>query len=183
MSHYLKIKPLRKDEKGIAILETALLLPFLILCSLVVFDIGRIFYSYLMLSEIAREAAMNGARIPQLKGNGTADDFFEHDLNQLAAPANMGGHEIIRSRVKLARYLLRDTIPIPLTDIQSQSQCVHAAEVDLDLDNNGTLDGKGRVVRVRVEGAYQSLFYPGRPLFNIRAEEVMGYLGGDPCDP
>jgi len=163
------------SERGTAILETAMLLPFLVVCCLSLFDVGRIFYSYLMVSEIAREAALHGAKIPQLEGN-PVGDFFDHELNNATTPANLGGHEIIRSRIRVARSLLAETIPVPITSISSQSQCVPEPSLDV---NAG--DGTGRALRVRVTAGYQSLFLRGFPTLTIRAEEVVSYLGSDPC--
>lgn len=182
--HRATTKPHRavNNERGIALLETAILLPFLVLCSLAIWDVGRIFQSYLLVSEIAREAAHGGARIPSLSGSLTASDFFEHDLNESTSPADMGGHQIIRSRVRLARFLLSDTNPIKLTEIRSRSQCVREANLDLDIDGDGVSEPNGRAVRVQVEGDYHSSFLPGFNTITIRAEEVVNYLGSVPCN-
>ena len=96
----------------------------------------------------------------------------------------MGGHEVIRSRIRIARSLLAQTIPIPITSITSSSQCV--ADSSLDVTPG---DGTGRAVRVRVDAEYESLFLgrvqflPDFPTINIRAEEVVSYLGSVPCNP
>lgn len=183
-SSNMKIIKVIKNEKGTAILETAMLLPFLVICSLGLFDVGRWFHSYLMISEIAREAATQGAKIPGLKGNAT-NSFFDHQLNVPTLDdgtiETMGGHEVIRSRIRIARSLLAEAIPVPITDITSQSQCVRDPSLDLVAG-----DGTGRAVRVRVEAVYGSFFtrfLRGVPNLTIRAEEVVSYLGGVPCEP
>ena len=166
------------NEKGSALLEASIVLPFLLISALGIFDFGRMYYTYNMVSEIAREAALQGAKIPALEGN-LVNNYFEHELDNPNAPVeDMGGHRIIRSRIRLARSLLAETLPIPVTSIRSRSQCV--AENSLDL-NAG--DGSGRALKVQVEADYQPIYLRALPVVTIRAEEVISYLGSAPCQP
>lgn len=55
------MRRLIKDEKAQAMVEMALVLPLLVLLSLGVFDLGRVFGSYLIVNNLAREGARYGA--------------------------------------------------------------------------------------------------------------------------
>ncbi|HWP97461.1 MAG TPA: TadE/TadG family type IV pilus assembly protein [Syntrophomonadaceae bacterium] len=54
------MRSLIKDEKAQAMVEMALALPVLILLSLGIFDFGRVFGSYLVVNNLAREGARYG---------------------------------------------------------------------------------------------------------------------------
>ena len=179
ISHCVKISNISKNkEKGSALLETSIILPFLLISALGIFDFGRMYYTYNMVSEMAREAALVGAKIPELKGH-VANNYEEHDLDNLSLDtSNMGGHEIIRSRIRVARSLLAETLPVPVTSIRSRSQCVDAETLDLQ-----AADDRGRAIKVQVEADYQPIYLQGLPIITLRAEKIVSYLGSSTCEP
>ncbi len=170
-----------KFEKGSALLETTIVLPLLILVVLGIFDFGRMYFTHSMVSEIAREAALVGAKIPDLEGN-QPDGFFEHDLNNTDLPDGLGaGHEIIRSRIRVARSILAKSFPVPIASITSRSQC--QADMNLDVVVDGVNVNSGRALTVQVEVDYQPIYLSALPPITISAQEVTSYLGSSPCNP
>ncbi len=164
------------NEKGTALLEASIILPFLLMSALALFDFGRMYYAHSMVSEIAREAALIGAKIPELRGH-ASEDYEEHELdNPDVVTSDMGGHQIIRSRIRVARSLLAETLPIPVTSIRSRSQCVAADTLDLEVDD-------GRAIKVQVEADYQPIYFHGLPAITIKAEKIVSYLGSSSCEP
>lgn len=51
------LKRLRKDVRGQAMVEMAIVLPLLLLLMMIIFDFGRVFNSYLVISNASREGA------------------------------------------------------------------------------------------------------------------------------
>ena len=63
------MKPRLKDERGAAILETALVLPLLLLVSVGIFEFGRAYQTWQVITNAARE----GARVAVLPNSTTSD--------------------------------------------------------------------------------------------------------------
>jgi len=63
------MKPRLKDERGAAILETALVLPLLLLVSVGIFEFGRAYQTWQVITNAARE----GARVAVLPNSTTGD--------------------------------------------------------------------------------------------------------------
>src|SRR5205823_9068682 len=65
------------SKKGQAIVETALLLPILMLLVLGSADLGRVFYYAIAVTNSAREAARQGTYYDPISGGNTYDSFVQ----------------------------------------------------------------------------------------------------------
>ena len=64
--------PLRKNERGAALLETAITIPIILLISVGIFEFGRAYQTWQVLTNAAREGAriavINGTSADQIRG-------------------------------------------------------------------------------------------------------------------
>jgi Flp pilus assembly protein TadG len=74
----------RRSERGTALMETALTLPILLLVSVSIFEFGRAYQTWQVLTNAARE----GARVAILPGSTTAD--VQARVNQYMAAGQIG---------------------------------------------------------------------------------------------
>jgi Flp pilus assembly protein TadG len=63
--HTLKGRPARRRERGQGLIEFALMVVFLSVLLMGVFDLGRAYFSYLALKDAAQEGAYYGSAFPQ----------------------------------------------------------------------------------------------------------------------
>lgn len=76
---------MRKDERGQSMVETALLLPVLLLLLVGIIDIGRVIYSYAHLQMAAQETV----RLGGLGKNDQAISDFAHHYVHLGDPSKL----------------------------------------------------------------------------------------------
>src|ERR671924_2092065 len=69
------MKRLKKNERGAALLETAIIVPIILLISVGIFEFGRAYQTWQVLTNAARE----GARIAVISG--TTDDAVRARIN------------------------------------------------------------------------------------------------------
>src|SRR5712671_2665237 len=70
-------RPAGRSKKGQAIVETALLLPILMLLVMGSADLGRVFYYAIAVTNAAREAARQGSYYDPVSGSNTYDSYGE----------------------------------------------------------------------------------------------------------
>ena len=71
----------RKDQRGQAMVELALILPILLLLIMGIIEIGRMYNAYLVIDHATREGARAGSL-------GATDSEIEYKIKTLSAPLN-----------------------------------------------------------------------------------------------
>jgi len=82
-------------RRGQAFLEFALVLPFMVLVLLIAVDFGRLFFSYIQVTNAAREAANNAASnaVDYHDGNLTSSTYYAGVVNAASQEMNAQGQQ------------------------------------------------------------------------------------------
>jgi len=125
-------------EKGQALIELALCLPFLVLLLFAVFDVGSALISDLVLSQIVREGVRYGGGIARLE-SGSYVNADGGDPQSTTCP----GHFAIQSRIR---------------ELLSLS---HVAVSDFNIQSSlPNVPNSNRAITVRVSGLLPGFFQP-----------------------
>ena len=97
-------------DAGVALIEFSIALPFLLLLTMAIWDLGRALNEYLTVSRIVYEGTRYAASVPGLETPNTpAANVTEGNsagLSNAAIPVNVSTHQRVRDRISqlIARY-------------------------------------------------------------------------------
>lgn len=155
----LKFSKLSQSQDGIALIESAFVIFFLVALFLSIFELGRMLYAYFVLNEIATEGARLASKISSL----------EQGPYSSTDSCIGSSHKLIHNRMLILGQLNKEYLP--LQNLVVKSSCYNNNPSDPRLSNN---------VEIEISARYKGLFmiFDGKLL---SAKEVSKYTLSTPC--